>query len=156
FLKAWTSECNRQGSELRATWTSRQSLTARMLSESDSVVRKVAARLELESVLEYYHTDTVLYLPGDRVAVAPVGQTWLHRIRVAVEHEAIFGSKLFEEVSHLMLLDADLRVLITYSPQRDSTLKRHLDILHSVVAASDRQHLFAIEASLLVIVGWRN
>jgi len=107
--------------------------------------------------MEYYHTDAVLFSEGeDKVSVAPKEQTWLHRVRVALEHEIAFGGKLFEEVSHLMLIDADLRVLITYSPERDSTLKRHMDILHSVVAASDKQHIISDERSLLTIVGWRN
>lgn len=128
----------------------------RMLDESGSVLRKVAARLDLESHLEYYHTDAVFFSPSDRVSVAPKEETWLHRVRVAVEHEITFGSKLFEEVSHLMLVDTDLRVLIIYSPERDSTLKKHMDVLHSVVAASDRQHLYASEGSFLSLVGWRN
>ena len=156
FLEAWASECLVQGESLRATWSSSPSLTARMLTESGSIVRRVAARLTLQSYMEYYHTDAVFFSESDRVLVAPKDQTWLHRIRVALEHEITFGSKLFEEVSHLMLVDADLRVLITYSPERVSTLKRHMDVLHSVVAASDKQHLFSCEGSLLAIVGWRN
>lgn len=156
FYNAWIDTCNEQKADIRAVWSEDASLTSRILYAPDSVLRSVGARLEHQCVFEYYSTDGVLYLTGDRVPNTPAGQTWLHRFRVAFEHEIRFGRKLAEEMSHLMLLDTDLRVLVTYSPERESTLEQYLAELHSLISLSDRAQRYDDERSILVIIGWIN
>lgn len=85
----------------------------------------------------------------------PVGTTWVRRIRIAFEHENDFGSGLFQEVSHLLITDCDLRVVVTYPDSRDR-LDRELQYLHAIIAGTDRANQIAETGAFLFIAGWRD
>jgi len=104
-----------------------------------TIVREVAEKLSDSDTAwrcycEYYSLDAVFYLDGDLVAQCPKGSTWLANTRIVFEHENDFTSGLFQEVSHLMIARADLRVLVTYPQEYD--LKTELDRLADVIRRS--------------------
>jgi hypothetical protein len=85
----------------------------------------------------------------------PVGTTWVRRIRIAFEHENDFYSGLFQEVSHLLITDCDLRVVVSYPDNRDD-LDSELKYLHDIIAGRDRSDLIADTGGFLFIAGWRH
>lgn len=64
-------------------------------------------------------------------------------------------SGLFQEVSHLIITDCDLRVVVSY-PGNANELTAELEYLHRVVTGSDRSSAISESGSLLFIVGWRD
>lgn len=127
FFECWKAACLAQQTALLSTWEQSKNYTGSILRNHPpgSVIAQVAACLGLTSYCEYYWLDAILFKEagegqdGDRVKNVPPGQTWVHTIRVAFEHEGDFRSGLFQETSHLMIMRAELRVLVTY-PERDA------------------------------------
>lgn len=123
FFTAWQAECSVQRKVLLEAWDSSPDYTAAVLRNypAGSVVAEVGRRLNLATYCEYYGLDAIFFADrnerndrNDRVHCSPLGQTWVHTIQVAFEHENHFASGLFQEVSHLLITRADLRVLVTY------------------------------------------
>src|SRR5438309_6138042 len=83
---------------------------------------------------------------------SPPNTTWLRRIRVAFEHENYFNSGLFQEVSHLLITDCDLRVLVSYPNDPDAELSYQLKYLHEVIKGNDRSDQISEASSFLFIV----
>lgn len=127
-------------------------MTAHVITEENSIIKTIADRMQLKSCCEYYEIDAVLFKdPEDRVPDAPAGTTWIRRIRVAFEHENYFNSGLFQEVSHLLVTDCDLRVLVSYPNSKDE-LDQQLDYLCKVISGSDRANQISENSSFLLIV----
>jgi hypothetical protein len=155
FFREWKQECEARHEALLTAWPNWPAFTALILNHPNPIILEVAKKLNLEAYSGYYDTDAVLYTDVDLVPSAPVGQTWLRRIRVAFEHENEIDSGLFKELSHLMLLDTDLRVLVSY-PHTEQRLQQELEFLHKVVAGTDRANQFASDRSILFIAGYRD
>ena len=140
-----------QEAALLKVWETSPNFTAAMLRNSPpgSVVSNVGCRLSLETYCDYYFIDAVFFdRVTDRVHCSPIGQTWIDRIQVALEHENHFKSGLFKEASHLLITRADLRVLVTYPEAFDENPE--LDSLATVIHES---HL--ADPSFLLITGKR-
>ena len=155
FFELWVQTCTTQFATLYRDWPNPPVFTADILSGPKSVMGVIESQLGLHGCNEYYHLDDMLYSDEDLVPGIPEGQVWVRRIRVAFEHENFFLSGLFQELSHLLVTDCDLRVLVSY-PDNESELNSQLQYLHSIVAGSDRASTIAASQSLLFIVGWRD
>ena len=152
FFEAWLAATSERSEELARRWASQRAFTSCMLKEPNSVVDAVAAKLGWKCYDEYYSIDAIMFAPEDRIPEAPANQTWVRRIRVALEHENNFESGLFRELSHLLITDCDLRVLVSYTndPER---VKRECAVLHRIVSGSDRARAISDAGSLLFIIG---
>ena len=73
---------------------------------------------------DYYSIDHVLYRDEDQLQEGTlpfktgiVYGCWLKRIRVAIEHENRLSGKRggFQEITHLMLVNADIKILLGYA-----------------------------------------
>ena len=155
FFNLWVQTCTAQFATLYRDWPNPPAFTADILSGPTSVMGVIETQLGLHGYSDYYDIDEILYAGHDLVPGIPAGQTWVRRIRVAFEHENFFLSGLFQELSHLLIIDCDLRVLVSY-PDNENELSSQLKYLHSIVAGSDRAGAIAASHSLLFIVGWRN
>lgn len=155
FLDLWTEVCTTQHAILYRDWPHAPAFTANIFTGPTSVIEVVAARLALRDYCGYYSIDAILFAEQDLVPGIPAGQTWVRRIRIAFEHENFFTSGLFQELSHLLITDSDLRVLVSY-PGNVDELNSELQYLHSIVAGSDRAGDIGAAHSLLFIVGWRD
>lgn len=98
-----------------------------MTSYIDEIVSALALRLELLVCPEYYFLDYALYSNEDLVphkaSTWKKGDSiWLKRIRVAFEHENKLDGSAggYQEFSHLMLTNADAKVLVGYGESGDS------------------------------------
>jgi hypothetical protein len=122
FLKHWVDVCTERNGTLLKDFSNSPLHTAHVLTEKNSVIEAIAERMKLKCYCGYYSIDAILFKdPDDRVPDAPPGTTCIRRIRIAFEHENYFNSGLFQEVSHLLITDCDLRVLVSY-PNRDDEL----------------------------------
>jgi hypothetical protein len=123
-----------------------------MLTEENSVIEAIAKRLNLKCYCGYYAIDAILFKdPDDRVPDAPPRTTWVRRIRIAFEHENYFNSGLFQEASHLLITDCDLRVLVSYA-DKPTELEDQLEYLFRIIKGSDRSNQVSETDSFLFIV----
>ena len=156
FFQHWKDVCKQRHEILFPAFSNSPVFTAHMLTEENSVIEAIAKRLNLTSYCGYYSIDAILFKdPDDRVPEAPAGTTWIRRIRVAFEHENYFNSGLFQEVSHLLITDCDLRVLVSY-PNSDDELERQLAYLGEIINGSDRSSQISEASSFLFIVDMGN
>lgn len=155
FLHLWVDACVQRHEILFRDWPNCSAFTSHVFTGSDSIIETIAQCCRLRCYNNYYAIDSILYEDTDLVPGSPSGETWVRRIRIAFEHENNFASGLFQEVSHLMITDCDLRVVVSY-PNSEQELDSELNYLHSVIAGSDRAIQLADSGAFLFIAGWRN
>lgn len=155
FFEAWIETCEERLPELLLHWDSCPFYTATILKDANSIIKVVAKKLEFECYCDYYAIDAVLYKREDLVPEIPTSLTWLRRVRIGFEHENDFDSGLFQEVSHLLITDCDLRVLVSYAGEA-SCRDGELECLHRLIRGSDRSARVAESASFLFIIGNRD
>lgn len=152
FFNAWKRACEGRKEALLEAWPRAKPYTAQIFHVEDAVIKGVAEELELDVYSGYYSVDAIFIRKGkgDRVHCAPSNQNWFHNIRIAFEHENSFRSGLFQEVSHLLITRADLRVLVTYPEGYD--LAAELKNLEQIIKESD---LGTADPAFLFIAGKR-
>lgn len=151
FFKLWVDTCEKRREILLRDFSNAPSFTAHVLTERDCIIESIAKGMDLQCYSGYYSIDAILFKEDDRVPDAPAGTTWIRRIRIAFEHENYFNSGLFQEVSHLLITDCDLRVLVSY-PENEADLDFQLTYLHKVIAGSDRSSQISDTSSFLFVV----
>jgi hypothetical protein len=156
FFKVWVDTCDHRRDTLLECWSNMPVYTARIFSEPNCIIESIATRLNLRKYCGYYNIDAIFFVEdSDLVPNIPVGTTWVRRIRIAFEHENHFNSGLFQEVSHLLITDCDLRVVVTY-PSNSEELDTQLMYLHRIIAGTDRSENIANNGAFLFIAGWRD
>jgi hypothetical protein len=158
FFEAWLKSVRSKNSELINVWNIAKSYTQAVLGYKDSVIADVAESLSLKHYSEYYSMDAIIFDPkADKILdCAPLSETWLCRARVAIEHENVFFSGLYKEVGHLLLLDCDLRVLITYPPPHNDRVEPELSKLSGIIEQSGKAKVISKESSFLLILGFKS
>src|ERR1700733_8693010 len=137
FFESWKRVCETRKENLLAAWDRGSDYTSEIFDVRDeAVIVQMERELELKAYGNYYSLDAIFIDDGDRVHCAPTSQNWFQNIRVAFEHENYFRSGLFQEVSHLLITRADLRVLVTY-PNNEDELEVELKKLAQIITASD-------------------
>lgn len=158
FFRLWCEVAAERETDLLKRWEHSGQYTSVVLYDEDAILKAVASRLDLRSYScghqGYYWIDGVLYRDEDLFPDCPKGQTWLRRIRVAFEHENDFHSWLSTEVGRLLLVNCELRVLVTY-PKSDGDWAE-LDNIHTFLATTDGSDSISRNESFLLILGWRN
>jgi hypothetical protein len=157
FLRAWRDVAALRENELLANWYNRTPFTAIVKDERGCMVEKVSETIRLSCYSEYYHTDTIFYdKETDLVPEIPANQTWVRAIKVAFEHEHSYNNKLYEEISHLLILDSLLSVCVTYPPEGDFRDLPHLQYFHSIIRGSPRANELDGHENFLLIFGYRD
>ena len=152
FFKLWKLVCENKTPKLLALWDRRKEYTAEVFYTDDAIVLELANHLQLKAHNNHYSIDTIFYDPhSDRVHCVPVEQAWVHNIQIAFEHEHVFRHGLFQEVSHLLITRANLRVLVSY-PNSESELQDELISLGRIISESD---LGKSDPNFLLITGQR-
>ncbi len=77
---------------------------------------------------------------------------WFKEISVAFEHENNLDAGLYQEVSHLLITNSDLRILVTY-PNRDP--EEQLTYLHGITASTELSDDIAERQNFLIILGYQ-
>ena len=128
LFNVWKQVCSNHEQKLLMNWSSLKNYTNAVLYNCDAVIYDFAKQLNLEIAQEYYSIDAVFYKPSDKVSPYPKNGTWtsiqgnwLKRIRIAFEHEnCLDGVKGgYQEISHLLILQADYKILVGYG-ERES------------------------------------
>ena len=152
FYKAWTNVVSEKEQELSNNWYRDTDYTKSVISSEASVINSVSELLGLKCYnKDYYCIDSILYLEEDFVPRKPKGSYWFKDIRVAFEHENQFGNNLFQEVSHLLITNCDLMVLVTYPhlPKEKDVMK----YLHEIILSSRRAKSISDSENFMMIFG---
>lgn len=155
FYSAWHRVVLNRKEEMLKVWKDKTPYTNYIRNNSDSVIRAVATELGLLCYPnDYYSIDSLLYKLEDLTPGRKDNSFWFRSIRVAFEHENEFNKKLYEEISHLLITNCELRVLVTYPNKDDYSLD--LKRLHEIVRGSRISKTISDEESLLLIFGFEN
>ncbi|MBN8461165.1 MAG: hypothetical protein J0M04_25355 [Verrucomicrobia bacterium] len=153
FFGAWIAATSGMKPELVDNWRNAAAFTSLVKSNDDCVLRRVANSLGLQCYPhDYYSTDAILFRDRDRVEGAPVNSTWLSGAEVCFEHENFVRSGLYKEVSHLLLMNAGLKVLVTYPI--GGVDDPEIENVRSVIQGSRHQAEVAKDRSFLLILGY--
>ncbi|MBN8712258.1 MAG: hypothetical protein BGO12_18035 [Verrucomicrobia bacterium 61-8] len=157
FFEAWVAVSAERKAALLEKWVSYAQYTAEIFDGKESFVKAVAGKLVdasrgLDVYCGYYSLDAVFFEETDRVHCAPDGQNWFQNIRIAFEHENDFNDALFQEVSHLMITRADLRVLVSY-PGNEVELTKQLECFAEIIG---RANFAGADPAFLFIAGQRD
>ena len=156
FFQAWHEIVNSRKDDLLKIWRSPAKVTSYIKGDDKCVMDAVADKLKLHCYPnDYYSIDTILYKKEDLVPGLNEGQYCLRDIRVAFEHENLFNVKLREEVSHLLITNCDLRVLVTYPPN-DEKEQSILDYLGNIIEGNRQSKVISDEESFLIIFGYED
>jgi hypothetical protein len=151
FFQAWIGTVQARKEHMLSIWRKTKPFTAYVKGSEESIMQEVATKLGLLCYhRDYYSIDTVLYKPEDLVPGLPSGAFWLKDIRVAFEHENNFDSGLYQEMSHLLITNCDLRILVAYPNQDTTSMLTHL---HSLISSNRNAITFSQEESIIVIFG---
>ncbi len=153
FCAAWLEISHAQHDILVSNLPNSTQYTNCIFNSETSVLASISKKLDLKSYCNYYSLDAVFFREVDYVPEIPQHLTWLRKIRIAFEHENDCNSGLFQEVSHLLITNCDLRVLVTY-PNDDH--KWEMDRLHKVIFGTDDAKKILDESSFLIIHGYKS
>lgn len=101
-------------------WTNPEGFTGAMLGCNNSVMREIAKKLDLNYHREYYTLDAVFY----ENKLRKDSGVYAENLTIALEHENDIA-KSFIELNKLCIINASLKVLITY-PKIKVSLKESI------------------------------
>ncbi len=148
FFKHWISTSNELVTDFEAKWNNASDYTYFILNDVLEIITK---KCNLSYYNEYYNIDSVFFKNEDLVPNIPENTTWLKHIRIAFEHENKFNSGLYQEISHLLITQCDIRILVTYPEGSD--INSELDRLHDIVFQTKLSKDLSDNQSLLIILG---
>jgi hypothetical protein len=156
FYKSWLKAVQSRNSELEKVWTNPKLFTKKITGWENSIVQDIANDINLLCFSDnYYSTDCVFYKKEDLVNPENLNRFHLKEIRIAFEHENNFDSGLFQEVSHLLLVNCDLRVLVSY-PKSHLHSKNELNILHSLIKSTRQSKNISASNDFLIILNYED
>ena len=159
FYQAWLDTVTNRETDMLKVWRNNKQLTAFVKGSTSSVMEAVASKLELKCYhADFYSIDTVLYKQEDLITDWPKAPFFLRDIRVAFEHENNFKGGLYQEVSHLLITNCDLRVLVTYPNDGSDNprTRKEMDYLHEIIRGSRQGESISADENFLLIFGYEN
>lgn len=152
FYLAWCHKVSSRTQELKNVWGASKAYTNTIIHSDSSIIMDVARALDLKCYnADYYYIDAVFFKPEDLVPEHP-NAYYLTDLRIAFEHENDFNSGLFQEVCHLLQINCDLKVLISYPPN-DNDEMLELEYLHQIIKKSRNQIEISENNGFLIIMG---
>ncbi len=156
FYKSWIKSVQNRKNELGKIWSNYKKFTHKITGWENSVVQDIANDLNLLCFSDnYYSIDCVFYKTEDLVNPNKKNKFHLKDIRVAFEHENNFSSGLFQEVSHLLLINCDLKVLVSY-PKSHLRSRKELKILHNLIKSSRQSEKINDLNNFLIILNYED
>lgn len=156
FYKCWITAVSERKQLLVDNWRNNRIFTSLVIGSDESLLLNIANKLELK-VYEnnYYSLDAVFYEDEDLVPNLPPNKFWFRNLKIAFEHENHFNSGLYQEFSHLLITNCDLKVLVSY-PDDDESRYKMLNYFTELILSNTRTKLYAESQELLVIFGYEN
>lgn len=154
FYKVWLETVNNRKVELENNWRKNKLFTKLIIGSENSIIGEIANKLDLLSYEnDYYCIDAILYKKEDKTPDINENLFWFRDLRVAFEHENNFSSGLFQEVSHLLITNCDLKVLVTYP---NGGIENELNYLHKIIMGNRNSKNISDEENFLLIFGYKN
>lgn len=152
FYSSWKDVITDRQAEVFEHWESRTAFTNFIIKSDDSVLLDISKKIGFECYnKDYYHIDAVFYKQEDLLPEFSEG-CYLANIRIAFEHENDFNSGLFQEVSHLLQVNSELKVLVSY-PKNSEVEAQELQKLHYIISKSRQAAEIATNEGFLIIMG---
>lgn len=153
FYNTWGKVVENRKEEMLNIWRNKKEFTWLIKGSQNSVLAIIAKELDLLSYeADYYLLDAILYKKEDLVPDLPINKYWFRDIKVAFEHENDFKSGLYQEVSHLLITNCDLKVLVSYPEYPEEELKK----LHRIIRETKHSKTIHKQESFLIILGYEN
>ncbi len=154
FYEAWFKSVKGQEKKMLELWKNPTEFTKFIKGDDESILSKVAQEIELEVYQQdYYSIDSIFYLKEDLIVNPMRAKFWFKRIRIAFEHENQFDRGVLEELSHLLILNSELRVLVIYP---NDTPWDALKEYHEIIKSVDNNNEILISGGFLIICGYEN
>lgn len=152
FFKLWIETVNNRKEHLLKIWRNAKEYTYYIKGSENSVVDEIAEKLGLLTYpQDYYSIDTIFYKPEDLTPKIKPNTYWFRDMRIAFEHENTFNSGLYQEVSHLLITNCDLRVLVAYPNYEPDEM---LEQLHEIIKGNRNSKVNSDEENFLIIFGY--
>jgi len=155
FYQAWLEVIDNNQERIKRHWNSRKDYTQLVIHDSTSLIIQVAEKLGLACYnADYYNLDSVLYHEKYRLDKEIYKGYYLPHICVAFEHENDFFSGLFQEVTHLLITQSQLKVLVSYPYSFEAEcVNQELAELHSIIAQTPDSDEISKKENFLLILG---
>lgn len=152
FISAFNTVSERRLTEITDTWENSTKFTALMLNDKDSVCHQVASLLNLHYFREYWTIDAIFYEEKDEKHFSSTS-TFAKHISVALEHENT-GIYAHSEMNKLTMLNAPLKILVTYIARRSyaSKLREFAEIAQQADIFQD----FDVRNKIILVLGYRD
>ena len=137
-----------------SVWRKNKELTLFVKGSENSVIDEIANHFGLLCYpQDYYSIDAILYKKEDLTPRIKENTFWFRDIQVAFEHENNFKSGLYQEVSHLLITNCKLKVLVAYPDyEPDDELK----YLHEIISGTRHSKELSEKENFLIIFGYEN
>lgn len=154
FFNEWLKAVTYRKQEILSIWRKRTDFTYVVKGSENSIIFEIAQEFGLLAYeQDYYSIDAILYRPEDLTPKIKPNTFWFRDIRVAFEHENTFNSGIYQELSHLLITNCELKVLVTYP---DDTPIKDLEYLHQIVKETRHSNEISEKENLLLIFGYEN
>jgi len=158
FFDIWKDICKINKKKLLECWNTAGEFTKLILKYENSISYQVAKALKMNIAYEYYSVDAIYYVDENCVKENSKNKTWtqtnggiwLTKFKIVFEHENLpYGKNgAYQEISHLINLNSELKVLVTYRDKE--IIKDFIEDLNSVFPKDVLD-----DTSILVIVGFK-
>lgn len=153
FFKLWLEVVLLNKASLEKIWRNHREFTKLIKGNENSIVSQIGKKFNLLTYeQDYYSTDCLFYNKEDRLPNIP-NQYWFRDIQIAFEHENTFRSGIYQEICHLLITNARLKVLVTYPV---NTPTKDLSDLYDIIKVTRHSEELVKNESLLLIFGYEN
>lgn len=154
FFQVWKNKVTKRKEEMLNIWRNNKELTLFVKGSENSIIDQIANHFGLLSYpQDYYSIDAILYAKEDLTPKIKENTYWFRDIKVAFEHENNFKSGLYQEVSHLLITNCELKVLVTYP---DYEPDDELEYLHEIIKGTRHSKELSEKENFLIIFGYEN
>lgn len=154
FYNIWKKITSERKQEMLEVWRNNKALTYFVKDSDNSIINEIAKHFDLLCYpQDYYCIDAILYNKEDLTPGIKENTFWFRDIQIAFEHENNFRSGLYQEVSHLLITNCKLKVLVSYP---DYEPDNELEYLHSIIKGSNHSSELSEKENFLIIFGYEN
>lgn len=157
FLSIWKKICKANEKKILKNWDKAGEFTKIVLKGENSITYQIAKALKMNIKYEYYFVDAIYYSDEDCVKENPKNKTWIQtnggiwltKFKIVFEHENIpYGKNgVYQEISHLINLNSELKVLVTYRDKE--IIKEFIEDMNSIITKDVLD-----DTPILAIVGY--
>jgi hypothetical protein len=153
FYREWINSVTNRKEEMIKIWEDNEKFTEFVKGSENSIITQISNKLGLLSYeQDYYSIDTILYTKEDLTPRIKENTFWFRDIKVAFEHENNVKSGLYQELSHLLITNCELKVLVAYPNDSDE----ELPYLHEIIKGSRHSKEISDKENFLIIFGYEN